>query len=100
MPRYAEIIGDPVAHSLSPALHSFWLKNAGLKGSYCHKRISVQDLKAYFDARRNDPDWAGCNLTAPLKEKAVPQLDALSDAANAIGAVNIVRAEQGRLIGD
>src|SRR5436305_1809534 len=93
MPAYAEVIGNPIAHSKSPAIHAFWLKKLGLEGDY--KAILVTDLSAYFAARRGDPDWRGCNVTAPHKEAVIPFLD----EASAIGAVNCIVREGERLIG-
>jgi shikimate dehydrogenase len=93
MPPYAEVIGNPIAHSKSPAIHRFWLKKLGLEGDY--RPILVTDLKAYFEARRGDPQWRGCNVTAPHKEAVIPFLD----EASAIGAVNCIVREGDRLIG-
>lgn len=100
MRPYAELIGDPVADSKSPALHSFWLKALGLDHHYCALRVSDAELGAYFARRREDPYWRGCNVTAPHKEAVLQYLDGLSEAARAIGAVNIVHWNDGRLIGD
>lgn len=100
MRPYAEVVGDPVAHSKSPALHRFWLKELGLDFDYRATRIRPGELRAYFDDRRADRVWRGCNLTAPLKEQAIPLVDALSNAAAAIGAVNIIYPDKGRLVGD
>jgi len=83
------VIGNPIAHSKSPAIHRFWLKKLGLDGDY--KARLVTDLEAYFEARRGDPDWRGCNVTAPHKEAVIPLLD----EAGTIGAVNCIVREGG-----
>lgn len=93
MAPYAEVIGDPIAHSKSPAIHNFWLKKLGLEGDY--RSTLVTDLNAYFAARRGDPDWRGCNVTAPHKLAVIPLLD----EAGPIGAVNCVVPHGGRLVG-
>ena len=93
MPPYAEVIGDPIAHSKSPAIHNFWLEKLGLQGSY--QATLVSDLNEYFRARRADPDWRGCNVTAPHKLAVIPFLD----EASAIGAVNCIVREGERLVG-
>jgi len=93
MVPYAEVIGDPIAHSKSPAIHNFWLECLGLEAAY--RATLVTDLNAYFDARRGDPDWRGCNITAPHKQAAIPLLD----EASPIGAVNCVVRDGDRLIG-
>jgi shikimate dehydrogenase len=96
---YAEIIGDPVAHSRSPAIHNFWLRSLGLSGEYRATRVSQAELPAYLAQRRADPDWCGCNLTAPLKRSILPHLDRLSLEVEAIGAANCVMPDGDALVG-
>jgi len=93
MPSYAEVIGNPIAHSLSPAIHKFWLKQLGMHADY--RAALVTDLGSHFDARRRDPDWRGCNVTAPHKQAVIPFLD----EASPIGAVNCIIRDGDRLIG-
>jgi shikimate dehydrogenase len=87
---YAEVIGDPVAHSKSPLIHSFWLEKLGVEGEYRRTRVTADELPAYLASRREDPDWCGCNLTMPLKQAVIPLLPALDPAASRIGAVNTI----------
>jgi shikimate dehydrogenase len=96
---YAEVIGDPIAHSKSPMIHGFWLEQAGITADYRATHVTAGDLPAYFAARREDPDWRGTNVTIPHKQAVMPYLDAIDPAAQRIGAVNTVRPENGRLIG-
>src|SRR5512147_389849 len=93
MPLYAEVIGDPIAHSKSPAIHNFWLESLGIEADY--RATLVTDLTEYFGARRGDPDWRGCNVTAPYKKAVIPFLD----EASPIGAVNCIVRDGDRLIG-
>src|ERR1700709_2832743 len=93
MPPYAEVIGDPIAHSKSPAIHNFWLESIGIQAAY--KATLVTDLGVYFAARRGDPDWRGCNVTAPYKQNVIPFLD----EASPIGAVNCIVRDGDRLLG-
>jgi shikimate dehydrogenase len=93
MPPYAEVIGDPIAHSKSPVIHGFWLKSLGIEAVY--RATLVTDLDDYFRARRGDPAWRGCNVTAPHKQAVISFLD----EASPIGAVNCVVREGDRLIG-
>src|SRR5687768_14145419 len=72
---YAEVIGDPVAQSRSPALHKAWLAACGLEGDYRATHVLPEDLPAYIAARRADPDWRGCNVTVPHKQAVIPLLD-------------------------
>ncbi|TMJ20406.1 MAG: shikimate dehydrogenase [Alphaproteobacteria bacterium] len=97
---YAEVIGDPIAHSKSPLIHNFWLKALGVEGDYRATRVTANELDDYLDARRADPDWRGCNLTMPLKQCVVNRLDTVHRQARQIGAVNAIgRGEDGRLHG-
>lgn len=97
---YAEVIGAPITHSRSPAIHTFWLETLGLRGDYRASRVTEAELAEYFAARRQDPDWRGCNVTMPLKTAVQPFLDDSDEAACRIGAVNTVRRDEaGRLTG-
>lgn len=96
---YAEVIGDPIGHSKSPAIHKFWLEKLGLEGDYRAIRVAAAELPAYFESRRPDPAWRGCNLTMPLKALAAGQVDRTTQEARGAGAVNCVTIAGGRLIG-
>lgn len=87
---YAEVIGDPIAHSKSPLIHQFWLGKLGLEGEYRSNRVTADELPTYLATRRQDPDWRGCNLTMPLKQAVIPLLACVDPAAQRIGAVNTV----------
>ena len=95
MTPFAEVIGDPVAHSLSPSIHGFWLARLGLPGRYQATSMRAEGLAAFFESRRGDPDWRGCNVTAPLKQAVIPLLE----EASVIGAVNCIVPEGSRLVG-
>jgi shikimate dehydrogenase len=96
---WAEVIGDPIAHSQSPAIHRFWLDCLELEGSYEATLVPAEKLDAYFADRLRDPDWRGCNVTIPHKENVLVHLDEIEPRAAAIGAVNcVVRSARG-LIG-
>ncbi|WP_245656123.1 shikimate dehydrogenase [Novosphingobium naphthalenivorans] len=97
---YAEVIGDPIAQSKSPAIHNFWLEKLGMAGRYDHCLVKLDGLAEYLAARRSDPDWRGCNVTMPHKLAIVPLLDRLDPLAARIGAVNtVVREVDGTLTG-
>ena len=98
---FAEVIGDPIAHSRSPAIHRSWLEALGLDFDYRATRVSRAELPAYVEARRADPDWLGCNVTMPLKLDAIMQADEASDRAVAAGAANLLlRKDSGILAGN
>lgn len=97
---YAEVIGDPIAQSKSPAIHNFWLGKLGIDAEYRATLVSAAGLADYFSARRADPDWRGCNITMPHKQAALAHLDQIDPLAARIGAVNtVVRGADGRLTG-
>jgi len=87
---YAEVIGDPIAHSKSPTIHRFWLERLGVCGDYRATRVSPADLPAYIAERRSDPDWRGANVTMPLKEQCLAHADEIGPCAGAIGAANVL----------
>jgi shikimate dehydrogenase len=87
---YAEVIGDPIAQSKSPAIHTYWLEKLGLDAEYRACHVTAQGLADYIAARRDDPDWRGCNVTMPHKQAIPPLLDRLEIGAELAGAVNTV----------
>ncbi|MDP9423055.1 MAG: shikimate dehydrogenase [Pseudomonadota bacterium] len=95
---YAEVIGDPIEHSLSPLIHRFWLDALGLEGRYGRRKVSRAELPAYLTEKRSDPSWRGSNLTMPLKLDAVAMADEAADWAVAAGAANVLMMREGRLI--
>ncbi|WP_345725573.1 shikimate dehydrogenase [Qipengyuania proteolytica] len=100
MTVYAEVIGDPIAQSKSPAIHGFWIEKLGLDAEYRAHHVAADQLAAYCDARRADPDWRGCNVTMPHKQAIMPLLDRLEPLAKRVGAVNtVVKASDGKLVG-
>src|SRR5688500_3616908 len=97
---YAEVIGDPIAHSKSPLIHKFWLEKLGIEGDYRATRITPAELPEYLHVRRRDSDWRGCNVTMPLKTEVTPFLWVLDRHAQLLGAVNtIIHDEASRLRG-
>lgn len=97
--RFADVIGDPIAHSLSPVIHLHWLRALGLPGQFRATKVPAGELGAFIEQRRGDPDWAGCSITSPHKQAVVPLLDAVDESARATGAVNCVFRHNGRLVG-
>ncbi len=97
---YAEVIGDPIAQSKSPAIHGFWLEALGIPARYERCHVVADDLARYLAIRRADPDWRGCNVTMPHKQAVLSLLDYIDPQAARIGAVNtIVREADGMLTG-
>jgi shikimate dehydrogenase len=87
--RLAGIMGWPVAHSRSPALHGFWLERAGIDGAYVPLPVKPEDIDK---ALRALPllGFRGCNLTIPHKEMALAVVDRVEPLGRRIGAVNTI----------
>lgn len=97
---YAEVIGDPIAHSKSPLIHGFWIDALGLEAEYRKCHVTAEGLADYFAVRRADPAWRGCNITIPHKQTALELVEDRGGVRNSIGAINLaMRAEDGALIG-
>jgi shikimate dehydrogenase len=96
---YAEVIGDPIAQSKSPAIHNFWLGKLGIDAEYRACHVASDGLADYFAARRADPAWRGCNVTMPHKQAAMAFLDRLDPLAEKVGAVNTIVPEARGLVG-
>ena len=95
------LIGAPIAHSASPAMHE---QAADALGARCHYHLievagaGREQLRALLDGVRR-LGFAGVNVTFPYKEAVVALLDELSPGAAAIGAVNTVVVRENRLVG-
>lgn len=92
---YAEVIGDPIAHSKSPVIHNFWLEELGIDAEYRKTHVTPAELAGYFLRRRADPDWLGCNITIPHKIAALDYVDDPGGVRQRIGAINTVACETG-----
>lgn len=95
---YAEVIGDPIAHSLSPLIHTFWLDAAGIAADYRRRQVTTAGLTDYARAVAADPDWRGSNVTMPLKLDALELADGATDRAVAAGAANLLLPRDGKLV--
>ncbi|TIX49140.1 shikimate dehydrogenase [Alteraurantiacibacter aquimixticola] len=97
---YAEVIGDPIKQSKSPAIHNYWIGKLGLDANYRACHVTPEGLADYLAERRKDANWRGCNVTMPHKQAVMSLLDRLDPVAERIGAVNtILRGEDGTLTG-
>lgn len=97
---YAEVIGDPIAHSKSPLIHNFWLGKLGIEAEYRACHVRPDELADYLAGRREDATWRGCNVTIPHKENIASLLDGQDAKARTVGAVNtVVHWAGGRLEG-
>jgi shikimate dehydrogenase len=97
--RLAGIMGWPVAHSRSPALHNFWLDEHGIDGAYVPLPVRPEQLAQALLAL---PvlGFRGCNLTIPHKQMALSVVDRVDPVARRIGAMNtVIVAADGSLEG-
>jgi len=96
----AGVIGAPIAHSRSPALHGYWLRKYGIRGHYVPLDVAQADLE---DVLRAMPrmGFVGANVTIPHKETALRLADIVSDRAALVGAANtLIFRPDGKLHAD
>jgi shikimate dehydrogenase len=100
MPRLA-VLGQPIAHSRSPAMQSAALADLGLAGEWSYEAIEVapEDFAARVGAMPGE-DFVGANVTIPHKLAALAVADEASDVARAIGAANTLSFADGRIEAD
>jgi shikimate dehydrogenase len=98
LPR-AGVVGWPIEHSRSPMIHRYWLKQLGIAGSY--EKFAVRPGEFLeFAARIREGELVGANVTVPHKEAAFAACDDRTPVAEALGAVNTLWRQDGRLMGD
>ena len=98
--KLAGVIGWPVSHSRSPALHGFWLREHKIDGAYVPFAVRPENLAVALRGLAA-LGFRGANVTLPHKEQALALVNHASDTARRIGAVNTITiAEDGSLTGD
>jgi shikimate dehydrogenase len=94
MSRRAAVLGSPIRHSLSPLLHRAAYAELGLDWTYDAFDVDQSRLGEFLAGL--DESWAGLSLTMPLKRAVIPMLDAVSQLADDVAAVNTVVFAGGR----
>jgi shikimate dehydrogenase len=94
--RFA-VVGDPIGHSKSPAMHGAALRALGLPHTYEAIRATAEELPAVL-AKLRDGTLDGLNVTVPHKERVMSLVDALDDSARVAGAANTIVRRDGRLV--
>ena len=89
--KHFAVIGDPVAHSLSPMLHQEIYQQLGLDASFEKIHIKPDNLHSFMNSNELD----GFNVTIPHKQSVIPFLDELDESAQTIGAVNCIKNGKG-----
>ena len=97
-PRRACVMGHPVAHSRSPMIHGYWLKTLGIEGAYELKDLAPEEFTGFVTHLAAN-GYVGGNVTVPHKEEAFRQVAQRDAAAEAVGAVNTLWLEGGKLLG-
>lgn len=92
------VLGSPIQHSLSPAMHNLALEVLGLDYAYLAFDIKEDELEKTLEGLKL-LGFRGCNLTMPLKKKALLLCDEVSEEAKISGSVNTIVNENGKLIG-
>jgi shikimate dehydrogenase len=98
MTKRVVLIGHPVAHSLSGAMHQAAFDELGIDAAYeLWDRPPIELVDAIGELRGDD--FLGANVTIPHKERVVPMVDRLTEEGHATGAVNTITREGKRLVG-
>lgn len=92
------VIGDPIAHSMSPAMHNDLFQHYGIDAHYHALHVKSSDL-AHAIKGLKAIGISGFNVTIPHKVSIMPLLDSIDPLAKSIGAVNTVKNENGLLVG-
>lgn len=90
------VIGWPIKHSLSPAMHNAAFKALGIDAEYRLFEVKPEELEDFILAKKSA---AGFNVTVPHKEKCMALLDSIDPPAVSIGAVNTIVIKSGKLTG-
>ena len=96
----AGVIGSPIAHSKSPALHTHWLKTLGITGHYIPIDVAQEDLE-HIVKTLPKMGFVGVNVTVPYKEKVMDFADLVTDRAALIGSANtLIFRKDGKIHAD
>ena len=95
--KLCAVIGDPVAHSLSPAIHNAAFQELGL--DFVYLAFNVRDVKPFLEGMRSMDNFKGLSVTIPHKVAVIEHLDEINEVDKQIGSVNTVVNESGKLIG-
>ena len=94
------MIGTPIVQVKSPSLYNRYFSENRIDAVMIAMDIPVDQLSDHFRHMRTISNFGGCIVTIPHKQAAADCMDELSQRARDLGAVNVVRIENGRLVGD
>jgi len=92
------VIGNPIEHSLSPALHNYWIKNNGINAIYEKLQLNEDELEQII-LQVKEKKIDGINVTVPFKKAVIPYLDELSIEAESTQSVNTISLKNNKVIG-
>ena len=97
IPKLAGVCGWPIHHSLSPLMHSYWLKEMKIAGAYVPFAVDPNEAVPAFQSLKQT-SIVGVNVTLPLKSAAFKAADVATEAAQKLGVANCLYKSQGRLV--
>ena len=95
----AAVIGSPIAHSLSPKLFSFMAENEGVELDYQAIEVALLDSKIFLEQLKVNKNFLGLNVTVPLKEAFISDIDVCSPEVKIIGALNVLHLKNDKIYG-
>ncbi|MDJ0331055.1 shikimate dehydrogenase [Planococcus sp. S3-L1] len=98
MKKWYAVIGDPIAHSLSPFMHESWFDEHGIEAAYLPIHVEPSQLKKSLEAMKT-LGISGFNITLPHKQSIVPLLGKLEESASQMNAVNTVNFDGTHYVG-
>ena len=97
IPKVAGVCGWPIHHSLSPVLHSYWLKEMGISGAYIPFAVDPASATEAYRSLKHTT-LSGMNVTLPLKHAAFEAGDIATDDAAKLGVANCLYKSRGQLV--
>lgn len=97
--RLISLIGSPVDHSGSPAIHNYSFDKLGIDAVYLAFDVKEENVGHALEAMRSIEGWIGSNVTMPCKCAVMPHLDEIDPIAEMVDAVNVISHEHGKLKG-
>jgi shikimate dehydrogenase len=91
------IIGNPIAHSLSPVLHNYWFNKYNIEADYSLLNIKEKDIENAVKKIRNK-ELSGANITLPYKQRIIPFVDQLINDAKSTNSVNTIFLDDNNIL--
>jgi shikimate dehydrogenase len=92
------VVGNPIDHSLSPALHNYWIKSNAIDAIYEKQKLNEDELEQLI-LQVKEKKINGINVTVPFKKAIIPFLDELSIEAKSTQSVNTIYLKDDKVVG-